>query len=189
MINNTISLVKKLSVFDIFYFKSAAKKLIKDSVNQYLPNIDKFYGTYHNDGKNVGVHSVVTLEFSGDITSLISNYGREDIGVNNEKLFNPFILGTNIIKIGNNTTPGNVVLEEGQAYELFKTGATSIPALTKATFTTVADGGDSETEFFIASGVGFPITDSIGAKASIKYESNDGGDNKYEFKTGVKYKF
>ena len=55
--------------------------------------------------------------------------------------------------------------------------------------TTVADGGDSETEFFIASGVGFPITDSVGAKASIKYESNDGGDNKYEFKTGVKYKF
>ena len=55
--------------------------------------------------------------------------------------------------------------------------------------TEVKDGGDSETEFFIASGVGFPITDSVGAKASIKYESNDGGDNKYEFKTGVKYKF
>ena len=32
MINNTISLVKKLSVFDIFYFKSAAKKLIKDKI-------------------------------------------------------------------------------------------------------------------------------------------------------------
>ena len=55
--------------------------------------------------------------------------------------------------------------------------------------TTVADGGEAETEYFLASGIGFPLTDSVGAKASIKYESNEGGDNKYEFKTGLKYKF
>ena len=54
---------------------------------------------------------------------------------------------------------------------------------------TAADGSDVETEFFIASGLAFPISDSVGAKASIKYESNDGGDNKYEFKTGLKYSF
>ena len=55
--------------------------------------------------------------------------------------------------------------------------------------TEVKDGGEEETEYFLASGIGFPLTDSIGAKASIKYESNEGGDNKYEFKTGLKYKF
>ena len=51
------------------------------------------------------------------------------------------------------------------------------------------DGKEADTEWFVASGVGFPITDSVGAKASIKYETNEGGDNKYEFKTGLKYKF
>ena len=55
--------------------------------------------------------------------------------------------------------------------------------------TTAADGSDTETEFFVASGLGFTLSDSVGAKASIKYESNDGGDNKYEFKTGLKYSF
>ena len=55
--------------------------------------------------------------------------------------------------------------------------------------TEVKDGGEAETEYFLASGIGFPLTDSVGAKASIKYESNEGGDNKYEFKTGLKYKF
>ena len=55
--------------------------------------------------------------------------------------------------------------------------------------TTAPDSGEADTEIFIATGVGFPITDSVGAKASIKYESNEGGDNKYEFKTGLKYKF
>ena len=55
--------------------------------------------------------------------------------------------------------------------------------------TEVKDGGEAETEYFLASGIGFPLTDSIGAKASIKYESNEGGDNKYEVKTGLKYKF
>ena len=55
--------------------------------------------------------------------------------------------------------------------------------------TTTPDGGDADTEFFIASGAGFPVTDSVGAKASIKYESNDGGDAKSEIKTGLKYKF
>jgi|TARA_B100001564_G_scaffold63469_1_gene49776 hypothetical protein len=55
--------------------------------------------------------------------------------------------------------------------------------------TTAADGSDTETEFFVASGLGFALSDSVGAKASIKYESNDGGDNKYEFKTGLKYSF
>jgi hypothetical protein len=55
--------------------------------------------------------------------------------------------------------------------------------------TTVEDGKEADTEWFVASGVGFPISDSVGAKASIKYESNDGGDNKYEFKTGLKYSF
>ena len=40
-----------------------------------------------------------------------------------------------------------------------------------------------------ASGIGFPITDELGAKIKVKYESNDGKDNKYEVKTGLKYKF
>ena len=55
--------------------------------------------------------------------------------------------------------------------------------------TTSPDGGDTSTEFFVAGGLGVPITDSIGAKVSLKYESNDGGDNKYELKSGLKYKF
>ena len=55
--------------------------------------------------------------------------------------------------------------------------------------TTTPDGGDADTEFFVASGLGFAVTDSVGAKASIKYTSNDGGDAKYEIKSGLKYKF
>ena len=55
--------------------------------------------------------------------------------------------------------------------------------------TTSPDGGDTSTEFFVAGGLGVPITDSIGAKVSLKYDSNDGGDNKYELKSGLKYKF
>lgn len=55
--------------------------------------------------------------------------------------------------------------------------------------TVAEDGKDTETEFFIASGIGFPITDELGAKIKVKYESNDGKDNKYEVKTGLKYKF
>ena len=54
---------------------------------------------------------------------------------------------------------------------------------------TVADGGTETTELRINSGLAFALTDSVGAKVGGKFTSNDGGDNKYEFLTGIKYSF
>ena len=54
---------------------------------------------------------------------------------------------------------------------------------------TVADGGDDTTELRINSGLAFALTDSVGAKIGAKFTSNEGGDNKYEFLTGIKYSF
>ena len=55
--------------------------------------------------------------------------------------------------------------------------------------TLTPDNGEADTELFLATGVGFPITDSIGASAAFKVETNDGADAEYEFTSGLKYSF
>ena len=46
----------------------------------------------------------------------------------------------NKIRIGQTVTPGEIVLEAGNDYELFNDGAENIPAITDVKFATITDG-------------------------------------------------
>ena len=96
-----------------------------------LPDERDFLGTYFTSSNNyTGVHSIVTITFASNITDLINNYGKTNIGPFQTFLAQPPIEGfENVIKLGQNVSPGEIVLEKNNTYTLFEEGAYNIPAI------------------------------------------------------------
>ena len=105
-----------------------------------LPSSKHFNGSYYTSNNFTGVHSIVTLTFDSNVKDLVDNYANTNIGPYNTTLTQPPISGfENIVKIGENVSPGNIVLERENDYLLFREGALDIPAIRDVKFTTVVD--------------------------------------------------
>lgn len=126
------------------YFKILRNQILihrtQNQVRISLPSSKYFSGTYYTTNNYTGVHSIVTLTFASNVKDLVDNYANINIGPYNTTLTQPPINGFEyIVKIGENITPGNIVLEEDNDYLLFSEGATNIPAIIDVKFTTIED--------------------------------------------------